>query len=404
MKIMFKKGKNKDKKKHPLIKIIGLFGLFFAIFKNRKISKYFKSQGRELNELMDGDQDFNRFKKDSKKLLKNLFIPDKENDYKPRILSPKKLLSYVLIAVAVKLMVTGFLFASYPTPAELSAIVSNKMIELINEDRVEIGLDPLVENQSLATYARIKGQDMIDRNYFAHDTPEGKRPWEWIDRSDYDYVYAGENLAMDFVTAEVVHQAFMKSPSHRRNILNDKYKEIGVAVLEGEIDGRETILLVNFFGTKRSDVVTGIAANQPAEGSGTETAQEPILTNTNPDNVNSGVAGAATTDNTVAGPRTIEAVSDTPTPGPINEGVIVVQTSEKAGRTMIDFVIEYSNIFFLAFLIFMLISLALNVFINIKVQHSAVILQSVVVIALLASMLLIKLHFVENVAPQLLIL
>lgn len=385
-----------------MVKLLGLLGLIFTL-KNRKLIGYFKNQRREFDELTSGSQDFERFKNDSKKLLKNLFIPSEENDNKPRILSPKKLLSYALIAIAFKLVVTGFLFASYPTPAELSAIVSSKMIALANESRVNIGLEPLTENPALAKYAAIKGQDMINRNYFAHDTPDGKRPWEWIDRSEYDYIYAGENLAMDFVTAEVVHQAFMKSPSHRRNILNDKYKEIGVAVLEGEIDGRETILLVNFFGTQRKDSASVLAGSQPADN----TIPTDIPTDINDSdltNTNSSVAGVTTAETAVAGARTVALDPNSPTPGPINEGIIVVQTSEQAGRTLIDLVVEYSNIFFLAFLIFMLISLALNVFINIRVQHSSVILQSVVVIALLISMLLVKFHFVENMAPQLLIL
>ena len=231
---------------------------------------------------------------------------------------------------------------------------------------------------------------MMTRSYFAHDTPEGKKPWQWINRGEYDYVYAGENLALDFTSAEVVHSAFMKSPSHRRNILNPKYKEIGIAVLNGEMNGQQTTLLVEFFGTQRKDIST-LAANQPSP----EKTEEPNLPQ--PEKNTTGVAGEATAEPT---PESDEVSSFTPA----NEGIIIVTTELKSSRALVDLVIEYSNIFFIAFLIFILISLALNIFIKIKVQHASIILESIVVVALLLSMILVKFHFVEQVAPHILIL
>ncbi|MDP1629757.1 MAG: CAP domain-containing protein, partial [bacterium] len=86
--------------------------------------------------------------------------------------------------------------------------------------------------------------------YFSHVGPEGAEPWYWIKKAGYDYVYAGENLARGFIDANSVFNAWMKSAGHRANILNSRYTEIGVAVLSGNMAGRETTLIVQMFGSR----------------------------------------------------------------------------------------------------------------------------------------------------------
>jgi hypothetical protein len=90
---------------------------------------------------------------------------------------------------------------------------------------------------------------MIKENYFAHNSPSGKTPWFWMEKNNYDYRYAGENLAMDFHTALDQQLAWMKSPTHRKNILNQEFKEIGVAVKQGLIQGHLATITVQEFGT-----------------------------------------------------------------------------------------------------------------------------------------------------------
>ncbi len=374
--------------------LINAVGVIFIVFHPKRWRRFIRGQKKELTQLNQGEEDLRRFLKDSGRLLKDLFIPGEFNDHKPKILRPKSLLSFALVAIFIKLVVTGFLFFTYPTPAELSAIISSNIVSLINQARTQAGVEPLNENSALVEYAQVKGQDMINRDYFAHDTPEGKRPWQWINRGDYDYVYAGENLAMDFTSAEMVHDAFMKSPSHRRNILNPKYKDVGISVLSGQLNGNETILLVEFFGTQRKDVSTlATAVTAP-------TAADDIVNNdtTNQDTRTQGVEIAQVPElKTPTNEKTLAA-------GSSNEGVIIVTSSNQSSKALIDYVIEYSNILFIAFLIFFLLSLILNIFIKIRIQHPSVIFQSLVVIALLASILLAKFHFVEQIAPHILIL
>ncbi len=126
--------------------------------------------------------------------------------------------------------------------------IRTEIIRLVNEERNKEGLSELWENQKLNQAAFLKAQDMIGNNYFAHNSPSGVSPWDWFDQVGYQYKYAGENLAMNFSSALSVFKAWMKSDSHRENILSPRYNQIGVAVLRGIIKGEETLVAVQEFG------------------------------------------------------------------------------------------------------------------------------------------------------------
>lgn len=130
-----------------------------------------------------------------------------------------------------------------------SDITAGAIISLVNKARNIQGVLPLSENSKLDKVAADKLQDMVEKKYFAHTSPEGKSPWYWFGKNKYDYEYAGENLAIDFMTAEKQHEAWMNSETHRKNILNPNFTEIGVAVGTGEIDGHVSIIAVQTFGT-----------------------------------------------------------------------------------------------------------------------------------------------------------
>ena len=144
-------------------------------------------------------------------------------------------------------VLAGF-FCSFQT-AWASAINSENVVDLVNYSRVKEGLNALAENAKLNQAALEKAQDMIQNNYFAHTSPQQVTPWFWFEKNQYEYQYAGENLAINFKNAEEEHRAWMKSPDHKRNILNPKYQEIGVAVAKGTIDNRMTTVTVQLFGT-----------------------------------------------------------------------------------------------------------------------------------------------------------
>jgi len=123
------------------------------------------------------------------------------------------------------------------------------VIEWTNSQRVENGLDPLQENSVLNASAQKKLEDMFQKQYFAHDAPDGTTPGDIIEIVGYEYITTGENLALgNFADDQELVQAWMDSPGHRENILKDRYQEIGVAVGKGIFDGEEVWIAVQHFG------------------------------------------------------------------------------------------------------------------------------------------------------------
>ena len=179
-----------------------------------------------------------------------------------RVSSKTKTKIFSLIFVLAVVLASSYIFSAAQTSVA-SDITIGKVIELTNASRAGASENNLSLNEKLSRAAEAKANDMIAKNYFSHTSPGGATPWKWIDGEDYDYSYAGENLAMDFQSAEKMEDAWMKSPTHRANILNEKYKDIGVAVKSGKVNGSETILAVVMFGSgdKKSAVSQKPQAN-----------------------------------------------------------------------------------------------------------------------------------------------
>ncbi len=128
-----------------------------------------------------------------------------------------------------------------------SQITAQTIFEKTNLERKTNGLEPLHYNSKLSISASKKAEDMFNSNYWAHTSPQGKTPWEFFKSVDYKYSVAGENLAKDFSDNDSVISAWMKSPTHKANIIHTKYKEIGIGVVEGVLDGVKTTLVVQHF-------------------------------------------------------------------------------------------------------------------------------------------------------------
>lgn len=187
--------------------------------------------------------------------LIHLLIPRESNNHKAKILHSSSL----FIVAACMIIFQGFInYLPQFKPSILgyaSQISPEEVIRLTNVKRIEAGLNPLSFNQTLASAAYTKGRDMIDRDYWAHVAPDGTQPWSFFSRFGYRYRYAGENLARDFSSASAAVDAWMNSPSHRDNMLNAKYKEIGIGVVEGDLAGVDTTIIVQFFGSTYADRV-----------------------------------------------------------------------------------------------------------------------------------------------------
>ena len=156
-----------------------------------------------------------------------------------------------VLALAAAFLYSGSLFSI----SIASDITIENIIKLTNESRVKIGGNAFVLNTKLSRAAEDKADNMFEKNYFSHTSPDGITPWHWLEIENYDYNYAGENLAMDFQSTNKMQNAWMASPTHRANILSQKYTEVGVAIKEGVLNNRQTILAVVIFGSgDRNDV------------------------------------------------------------------------------------------------------------------------------------------------------
>ncbi|MDO8669157.1 MAG: CAP domain-containing protein [Candidatus Buchananbacteria bacterium] len=110
------------------------------------------------------------------------------------------------------------------------------------------GLAALTENQQLDIAAKLKVQDMFARQYFEHVSPTGGNISTLLDGVGYQFIAVGENLALgNYENDQALVQAWMDSPGHRANILNNRFREIGVAVAQGMFEGRKTWLAVQAF-------------------------------------------------------------------------------------------------------------------------------------------------------------
>jgi uncharacterized protein YkwD len=125
-------------------------------------------------------------------------------------------------------------------------------LNLVNELRVKNGKDMLAWNDLLAKAADDKARDIFASGYFDHTSPSGKKGWDFIISEGYPYKFAGENLAADFDNVEQAMDAWVKSPSHLKNILSDRYSDFGFAQRSGVLDGKETTVYVQLFGSKES--------------------------------------------------------------------------------------------------------------------------------------------------------
>jgi uncharacterized protein YkwD len=162
----------------------------------------------------------------------------------------------IFIYCAILLIITtAFRLIPQYVPGVLgyaSSISVKDLLTLTNQKRKEQGLSELRLNATLSEAAKKKAQDMFEEQYWAHISPSGKEPWDFILGEKYDYIYAGENLAKNFSTSKDVVDAWYKSPSHRENLMSANYDEMGFAIVNGILDGYETTLVVQMFGRPRS--------------------------------------------------------------------------------------------------------------------------------------------------------
>lgn len=176
-------------------------------------------------------------------------VPRPSNNYKAGILHPGPLAVVVGLFLFFQSSLNLLAFVVPSVLGYASNITPEKIIELTNQKRAEESLPLLTLDPLLSEAAQRKAGDMMAFNYWAHNSPSGRNPWTFFKEVNYQYLYAGENLARDFADSDGVVEAWMASPTHKDNILNSKYQEVGVAVVDGTLQGVQTTLVVQLFGT-----------------------------------------------------------------------------------------------------------------------------------------------------------
>ncbi len=201
-----------------------------------------------------------------RKRLKNHFIPHRGNHYKPHLVRGKTLVTLAFSALALFGVAFSLKSIVVKYPDLLSAVITGVLVDLTNTSRTNQNLAPLAWSPSLSSIAQMKANDMAEKGYFAHVSPDNKSPWYWFAQGGYQFVYAGENLAVNFIDSEDVVDAWLNSPSHRANIMNEHFTEIGMAIASGQYKGHESLFVVQVFGRPASpqQVVSAVVSEEVA--------------------------------------------------------------------------------------------------------------------------------------------
>ena len=181
--------------------------------------------------------------------LFDYFFPHARNGYHPHLFR----LASVTAIVALVLVLEGAYLAQvklvFPYTNFLASILPGVLVDLTNEARAARGVPTVTHNSQLDRAAQAAAEDMAERGYFAHVSPDGKAPWYWLNQVGYQYSYAGENLAVNFTDSEEVQSAWLASPTHYANIIKPQYTEVGFGTASGRYEGKETTFVVEFFAT-----------------------------------------------------------------------------------------------------------------------------------------------------------
>ncbi|MFA5131123.1 MAG: CAP domain-containing protein [Patescibacteria group bacterium] len=368
---------------------------------------FVKEEKREVTELKNGQENMKRYFHDSLSIFRDYFIPNDNNDNKPKILRPRQLVIITILLLTLKIFSVGYLFLVYQDEAKMSETTAAQILSLTNESRIANDVSPLNSNAILNQAAQSKAEDMLINDYFSHTSPDGRMPWNFVNRNSYAYTLVGENLALNFLGADDAHAALMASPGHKKNILNPKYTDLGLAVVNGKINGEETNILVEIFGAKNETPLLAATPIKTVAAISSGETKEPII---NPDMK----TGAQVAHSVVVKaeeksytPPTIKTALATSAPQKISPAEPEVLNNLPLNPSYVDLnvnpqvenaakVINVSKVIYFSFLLFLMLALIINIVVRATVQHKSVIFQTILLIILVLSLLLVDFNFIKE--------
>ncbi len=315
------------------------------------------------------------------KLFRKYFIPHRGNHHRPHFLRRKMALAVLGFVFLVELAFLVQIVLIIPKTNFFSSVLPAVLVELANADRAQNQKPALTANPLLQKAAQMKADDMAAKGYFAHQSPEGRTPWWWLDQVRYDYEYVGENLAINFSDSNEIDAAWMNSSGHRENILNANFNEVGIATAQGNYEGRQTTFVVQFFGKtfassagKTAGRAT-IAKPTPSPSAAKENETKPT--------VSPSFSPPAQQLFAVKG-ESSEAPGQTETPAAPSAGAFSkptwLQTILTAPKSTVNYI-------YFGVLGVVLVALVLKIFIKIKIQHPALIFNGIFVLFVVVSLL-----------------
>ena len=182
--------------------------------------------------------------------LKKHFIPHQGNNHRPHALRTKNVISVVILLLLLEVfafLIPALTYVKRAGTGNIAAVLPAVLSLLTNEQREAQKLSMLNTSPLLTKAAELKVADMVTKNYFAHTSPEGKTPWYWLEMVGYNYQYAGENLAVNFMDSKDVADAWMNSPTHRANIVKGNYTEIGTGIATGSYKGKDAVFVAQLY-------------------------------------------------------------------------------------------------------------------------------------------------------------
>jgi hypothetical protein len=330
-----------------------------------------------------------------KRHIKKYLVPHEDNDHQPHMLRDGTTKKLIATICAIELVILVLILPSRPDALtekinNLAAIFPSVLVEKTNKTRTSVAMNELAVNETLVYAAQLKANDMAEKGYFAHNSPDGKTPWDWLEAAGYSYQNAGENLAVNFVDSSDVHNAWLNSPTHKANIVREGFEEIGIATAEGTYKGKKAIFVAQFFGRPMSRVdsfAQSESAPEPDSGSVAVTSLTPQIAQST-----STTSAASTTPTEVLGAE-IETVQESfATTG---SQQIAVQENDQhvpastvtSTTTMIAKVLSSPKTMLglMLWLLAGLIALALflKVFVKVKIQYPPLIVNGVIVLLLI---------------------
>lgn len=339
-------------------------------------------------------------------MLHEQFIPSERNAYQPLFLRFRVAASVLAVVLVLEAIYLTISFVVIPRSDYLAAIFATVLVDQTNEKRGGEHLSGLAVNDLLVKAAQLKADDMAAKGYFSHNSPDGKTPWYWFKEAGYDYAAAGENLAVNFTDSKDVTEAWMHSESHRANIMNSNYTEIGIATARGTYKGKEAIFVVQEFGrpslvARETTISTTLAPTAPTLPSTTPVVATAKITVPK-------AAGTPLTPKRAVTPP-VAVVTPVPTPAPTSSVVVAgAETTKLDTKTpavtapILEPVKQAPFASLLAsprqatttiyFLLASLLTLALGlaIFIKIRIQYPHIIANGVLLIAVILCLVLLN--------------